>query len=106
MAEAFLRRRGYRILARNYRCPLGELDLVAEERGVLVFVEVKTRRTDRAGTGAEAIAPYKRRRLLRLARYYLAAHGLAEVPCRFDIVTLAVRPGRTRLALARDAFQE
>ena len=104
-AEAHLLRRGYRILARNYRCPLGELDLVAEEGGAVVFIEVKTRRAGRAGSGAEAISPHKRLRLIRLARYYLAVHGLAEASCRFDVVTLSVRRGRARLDVLHNAFQ-
>jgi len=104
-AEAVLLARGYRILARNYRCPLGELDLVASEGGAVVFIEVKTRRGARAGSGAEAISGRKRRRLMLLARYYLAAHGLEGRPCRFDVVSLSVVPGRARVRVWRDAFQ-
>ncbi len=106
VAEDYLRRQGCRILARNYRCPLGELDLVAEEDGVVVFVEVKTRRGSRAGSGAEAVGPHKRHRLLRLARYFLATHGLAGVPCRFDVISLTVGAGRARIEVLRNAFQE
>ncbi len=106
VAEAFLLSRGYRIIARNYRCPLGELDLVASEGGAVVFVEVKTRRGARAGSGVEAVSGRKRRRLRRLARYYLAAHGLEGRPCRFDVVSLSVRPGRARVQIWRNAFQE
>src|SRR3990170_3617989 len=106
VAEVPPRRRGCRILARNCRCPLGELDLVAEEDGVVVFVEVKTRRGSRAGSGAEAVGPHKRYRLLRLSRYFLAAHGLAGVPCRFDVISLTVGAGRARIEVLRNAFQE
>lgn len=104
-AEAHLLGKGYRILARNYRCPFGELDLVAEESGAVVFIEVKTRRGVRAGSGADAITPHKRLRLIRLARYYLTVSGLATVPCRFDVVTLAVHRGRARVEILRNAFQ-
>ncbi len=104
VAAEVLRRRGWRILARNYRCPLGELDLVAEDGDVVVFVEVKTRRGLRAGSAAEAVGPGKRRRLLRLARYFLAVHGLTGRACRFDVVCLTVAPGRARVAVLRDAF--
>jgi len=103
-AEAFLTARGYRIIARNYRCPLGELDLVARAEGSLVFIEVKTRRGGRAGSGGEAISGHKRRRMMRLAAYYLAAHGLEGIPCRFDVVTLSVRPGSARIHVWRNAF--
>lgn len=103
-AEAYLLQRGYHILARNYRCPLGELDVVAQEGGSVVFIEVKTRRGDRAGSGGEAISARKRWRMTRLAHYYLAAHGLEGQPCRFDVVSLSVRPGETRVQVWRNAF--
>ncbi len=73
---------------------------------MVVFVEVKTRRGSRAGSGAEAVAPQKRHRLLRLARYFLAAHGLTGVPCRFDVISLTVGAGRARMEVLRNAFQE
>lgn len=104
MAAEVLRRRGWRILARNYRCPLGELDLVALDGDVVVFVEVKTRRGSRAGSALEAVGPGKRRRLLRLARYFLAVHGLTGRDCRFDVICLTVVPGRARVAVLRNAF--
>src|SRR2546427_12982430 len=65
-----LRRRGYRIRDRNLRCPMGELDLVAEDGGTLVFLEVKTRSTSDYGGPFEAIFPLKPRRLQRLAVFY------------------------------------
>jgi len=70
-AWGFLSRRGYRILERNYRCPLGEIDVVALKNGRLVFVEVKTRSTERFGRPEEAVGFYKRRRLRRVAAWYL-----------------------------------
>lgn len=82
---------GYRILARNHRFRFGELDMVAEEQGCLVFVEVKTRTGGGYGSAAEAVTPAKQRQLVRLAAAYLAATGGAERPCRFDVVT--VEPG-------------
>ncbi len=92
---------GYRIVCRNYRCRLGELDIVAWDGPTLVFVEVKTRR----GAGAcpeEAVDGWKRARLARIARHYLASRGLGEVDCRFDVV--AVGEGGV-LRVIRDAFQ-
>jgi putative endonuclease len=87
-----LRARGYRIRARNVRCPLGELDVVAEQGGELVFVEVKTRSTTDRGAPFDAITPAKRRRLWRLATYYLVTHRLQDRPCRFDAVSVLVTP--------------
>lgn len=92
-----LRRHGYRIRERNVRCPMGELDVVAEHRGVLVFVEVKTRTTAEFGHPLEAITPYKQHRLALLAGYYLASRRLLDRPCRFDAVSVTVTPqGRVR----------
>ncbi|WP_165068033.1 YraN family protein [Paludisphaera rhizosphaerae] len=84
-AAAFLRRRGLRILRRNYRVFCGEIDLIAREGDVLVFVEVKSRRR---GDPAEAVTPEKQRRLTLAALHFLKRHGLLEHPCRFDVVTI------------------
>lgn len=106
-AVRLLRRRGYRIRERNVRCPMGELDVVAEDGGTLVFVEVKTRSTVEYGNPFESISPMKQRRLLRLAVYYLAARRLADRPCRFDAVAVTIAPdGRVqRLELLVNAFE-
>ena len=90
-AARMLRRDGYKILARNYRCRHGEIDIVAFEDGEYVFVEVKTRRSDVKGSGAEAVTPTKQRKLARVAEQYLAERGLDDRPSRFDVV--AVTPG-------------
>lgn len=85
-AERRLRREGYRILARNHRTRLGELDLVAESGGVLVFVEVKSRRTGAYGEGIHAVDARKQARMIRLAAQYLARHRLHDRCCRFDVI--------------------
>lgn len=85
-AEEFLRQKGYRILERNLRTSLGELDLVAEDAGVLVFVEVKARATEAFGGAVLAVDRRKQAKLIRLASQYLAQRHLMERPCRFDVV--------------------
>jgi len=90
-AAALLRDKGYSILARNYRCRHGEIDIVAFEDGEYVFVEVKTRLTDEKGSAAEAVTPAKQRKIVRVAEQYLVERGLEDRPCRFDVV--AVTPG-------------
>ena len=102
-----LRRRGYKIRDRNVRCPMGELDLVAEDHGTLVFLEVKTRSTSDYGSPFEAISPFKQHRLQRLAVYYLATRRLMDRPCRFDAVSVSVDPaGRIRgVEVLVDAFE-
>ena len=87
-AEAYLRQRGFRILGRNVRSPLGELDLVADDQGVLVFVEVKRRRTGAFGGAIEAIDARKRAKLIHLAAQYLAQHRIRNRACRFDVVLI------------------
>jgi len=85
-AERFLRRKGYRILDRNVRSPSGEIDLVAQAGEVLVFVEVKARRTEALGGAGQAVDGRKQARLIRLAARYLARRRLRQPPCRFDVV--------------------
>lgn len=87
-AEAYLRQRGFRILGRNVRSPLGELDLVADDQGVLVFVEVKRRRTGAFGGAIEAVDARKRAKLIQLAAQYLAQYRIRNRACRFDVVLI------------------
>jgi putative endonuclease len=87
-AERHLCRKGYRIVARNLRSPAGELDLVAEDGQVLVFVEVKARRTDEFGGAIHAVHQRKQEKLIQLAAQYLARHHVKDRPCRFDVVLL------------------
>mgnify|MGYP000617912681 FL=1 len=87
-AEAYLRRQGFRILGRNVRSPLGELDLIADHEGTLVFVEVKRRRSGAYGGAIEAVDARKRAKLIQLASQYLAQHRLHDRACRFDVVLI------------------
>jgi putative endonuclease len=102
-----LRRQGYLVRERNVRLRRGELDVVAEEGGHLVFVEVKARRSQACGTPAEAVGFQKQRTLVRLAEAYLAGRGLGDRACRFDVVEVqldgAGRP--VRVDVLRDAFR-
>ena len=83
-----LERRGYEILARRYRTRYGEIDVVARDGPTLVFVEVKARATAEFGTAAEAVTRRKQRRLVAMAREYLTDSGVADEPCRFDVVAI------------------
>ncbi len=87
-AAAWYEARGYAVVDRNWRCRDGELDLVVRRGSELVFVEVKTRRSDRFGTPAEAVTPAKQRRLRRLAVRYLDATGTRAGSLRFDVVAI------------------
>jgi putative endonuclease len=87
LAAEFLATRGLTIIARNYRCRGGEIDLIARDRETLVFVEVRLRSGAAFGGAAASITPAKRRRLKRAAGHYLAALG-CEPQCRFDAILL------------------
>jgi len=88
LAERLLRSKGYRILARNHRTRLGEIDLVCRDRDTIVFVEVKARTSDAFGSPADAVGSTKRSRLRRLAEEYLAGRGEEDRPVRFDVVSV------------------
>lgn len=131
-AARHLQRAGYRIVARNYRTPFGEIDLVAYDGAVLAFVEVKARRSERFGTPQAAVTADKRRRLTRVALSYLAgmrperkaavaadragptARRIDLPSCRFDLVIIERRergergvergPRQARIELLKDVF--
>ncbi|MBS0265417.1 MAG: YraN family protein [Planctomycetes bacterium] len=88
LAARYLRRQGYRILARQYRTPLGEIDLVARDGARIVFVEVKTRRTAEAGLPHEAVDRAKQAQLTRLALAFLKRYRLLDQPARFDVISI------------------
>ena len=91
-AAAELQRRGYRILEKNVRTALGELDLVARHGDTLCFIEVKTRRSTAFGYPQEAITRTKQWHLIRMAQWYLKARGFTGSPARFDVVALLMGP--------------
>jgi len=103
MAAAFLEHKGLRVIERNYRCRLGEIDLVAREGATTVFVEVRQRASSAFGGAAASITSAKRRRLLRAARHYLSR--LPTLPqCRFDALLIEGDP--PRIEWVRNAFGE
>jgi putative endonuclease len=83
-----LLQRGYTLRDRNWRCPEGELDIVADQEGMLVFVEVRTRRGDRFGTPEDSITPAKRAHLIAAGQSYLQAHSLQDCDWRIDVVAV------------------
>ncbi len=105
LAERKLKAAGYTILDRNFRTRLGEIDLVAEENGILCFVEVKGRTGPRFGAPAEAVTSEKRRRIARAARVYVLRRRLGERPCRFDVVSIVESTIGDRVEIFRGAFE-
>ena len=101
LCAELLRSAGLRLLARNFRCRHGEIDLVAEERGTLVFAEVRYRRDQRYGGAAESVTAAKRARLIAAARFYLARRP--DAACRFDVLLLDALEA-SRIQWIRNAF--
>ena len=104
IACAELLQRGYAILERRYRTRYGEIDIVARDGEVTVFVEVKTRDGNDFGDGAEAVTPWKQRRIAKMAVDFLARHRLHDRPCRFDVVAVDVSGGTTKVDIYTHAF--
>ena len=100
IAAAFLEKRGLRLLERNYRCRGGEIDLIMEDGGTLVFVEVRLRRNESFGGAAASITAHKQDKLLHAAQHYLQRLA-SQPPCRFD----AVLSDGERLEWIKDAFR-
>ena len=91
LARWYLHLKGYRILERNYLCPPGEIDIIAMKKGILIFVEVRTRQAGSLVNSIESITDMKLVRFMDAARYYLTVRGKTEAHCRFDIITVSVR---------------
>lgn len=100
-AGFYLEQQGYEIVEWNYRCPLGEIDLIAKEGAVLVFCEVKYRRNQGCGSAAEAVDRKKQKKIWRTALQYLTVHGIETVPCRFDVVS--IEDGK--ISVIKNAFE-
>lgn len=88
LAGAYLESQGYHVREYNYRCKLGEIDLIAEDGEYLVFCEVKYRMGTGSGYAAEAVDHRKQKIISRCALHYLMVKHLADVPCRFDVVSI------------------
>ena len=104
LAAKFLEQNGYRIISRNYKTSLGEIDIIAKDKDTLVFIEVKTRESLQYGQPFESVTRFKRRKIANVATLYLKK--LKELPrCRFDIVSIYNKKGNPIFELIRDAFE-
>jgi len=107
LAFHYLTGTGYKILLKNYECPLGEIDIIAKHKGALVFIEVKTRSSDAMGAPAESVTFHKRSQIVNAAQYYLKRYGIKDVTCRFDVVSIFLREDEEPLLdLIQGAFGE
>ena len=105
IAEIYLRKKGYRVVERNYRCPVGELDLILLDRRVVVFVEVKTRSDDRFGAPLESVGPRKQKKMIKTALFFLTRHRLHNRDARFDVVGISYQGGEPMVEHVENAFE-
>ena len=105
IACAELERLGYAIIERRYRTRFGEIDVIADDGGTVVFVEVKTKTDVSFSDPVESVTRQKQRRLVSMAEQYAACHPLESTPCRFDVVTVDVSIAPPRITIYKDAFR-
>lgn len=101
-AADFLRKNGYIVLEKNFRCRFGEIDLIAKAEGYLIFIEVKYRSSTYNGFPSEAVNQRKMLRIIRTAQYYMLLHKLGQdTPCRFDVVVIL----KDDISIIKNAFE-
>jgi putative endonuclease len=105
IACAYLKRRGYRIVERNYKCPLGELDIVARDGDAIVFVEVKSRKSEEFGDPQLAVGLEKQKKVSRISLTYLKEKHLYPCNARFDVVAIKMLPDEITIELIQNAFE-
>ena len=104
LALRFLKKKGYRIIEKNYVCKMGEMDIIGKEKDTLVFIEVKTRTSTEFGPPQLAVHSSKQRQLSKVALNYLNEKRLNDVKARFDVVAIVLEQNREEIDLIRDAF--
>jgi len=104
-AVSFLEKHGYKILERNFRNRLGEIDIIARDGRTICFIEVKARSTRDRGSPLEAITPLKQHKLSQMALFYLKQKSLTNAPARFDVISIQLDPqGHQAVSLLKNAF--
>jgi len=104
IALRFLKKRGFRIIEKNYVCKMGEMDIIAREKDTLVFIEVKTRTSTMFGPPQLAVNSSKQRQLSKVALNYLKEKQLEDVKARFDVVAILLKQKGEEIELIKDAF--
>jgi len=105
IAVEYLIGKGYRILVRNYRTVLGEIDIIAREGNTLVFIEVKARSGEQFGAPQDAVDPKKQVKVSRVALAYLKHKKVVSCACRFDVVAVLKSTGKVKVTLIQNAFE-
>jgi len=104
LAAWFLRQNGYKIIEQNYRNRMGEIDIIAQDRKTIVFVEVKSRRSVRYGSPKFAVTPKKQRTISRVALYYLKTTNQTGAKARFDVVAIISNRDEPQIEMVKNAF--
>ena len=104
IAAAFLKKNGYRISEINFRCILGEIDIIARDKGELVFIEVKTRKSIELGYPEQAVGIRKQKKMSQLALWYLQKKNITDTSARFDVVAITMLPSGNEIKLIKNAF--
>ena len=106
LAQEYIRQQGYTLLEKNFRCKVGELDLIAKDRHMVVFLEVRTKTSTAYGPAYNSVTPHKQRQVKRVALFYIAQHNLVNTQFRFDVIGITLNPqsGEHRLDHIQNAF--
>ena len=105
IAVRHLKKKGYKILEKNYRTKLGEIDIIAKDKDTLVFVEVKSRRSWQFGNPKAAVTPAKQRKISKVALYYLKTNDRSNAKARFDVVTITATRDKSQIEIVKNAFE-
>ena len=105
IAAAFLKRKGYTVLFRNYKCSYGEIDIIAKHKKILSFIEVKTRSTEKYGLPQEAVTAVKQAKISRVALEFIQRYKMDNRTARFDVVSVLSLNGGFEVDLIQNAFE-
>lgn len=106
LAVKALKKARYKIIERNFNARIGEIDIIAKDKEYLCFVEVRMRKSEDYGSGAETVNIYKQQKIIKAAGAYLLKHNLTDCPCRFDVVSITGNGGKnSSVELIKDAFE-
>jgi putative endonuclease len=105
IAVRYLKKKGYKILEKNYRTKLGEIDIIAKDKDTIVFVEVKSRRSWQFGNPKGAVTLAKQRKISKVALYYLKTNDRSNAKARFDVVTITATRDKSKIEIIKNAFE-
>ena len=100
-----IKRLGYKKIVRNFRCPLGEVDIIAKDGDTLVFMEIKTRKGRSIGYAKEAVNARKKRQISKVALAYMKSKDCSDLRARFDVVAISLGRGKPEIEVIKDAFE-